>query len=366
MATGPTQVRFATCNTSLSRAQPGALIDDLSTPDNPQARAVAEIIQRVNPDVLLLNEFDHDPEGRAAALLQQNYLSISHNGATPVDYPHIFLAPCNTGIPSGFDLNKDGQVGAAEDALGFGAFAGQYGMLLLSKFPIELGAVRTFQKFLWADMPGALLPDNPDTGTVGSYYSPEELAVFRLSSKSHWDVPIRIGDRIIHVLASHPTPPVFDGPEGRNRRRNHDEIRFWADYVTPGAEGYIVDDAGNRGGLWQGSFVIMGDQNADPSRGASMAGAARQLTGLDKVNTRITPSSSHYGHGTADFSQGESAAGVLRVDYVLPSADLEISDAAVFWPTPEDELSRLVGQDADGAQISSDHRLVWVDVLVGN
>ena len=29
-----------------------------------------------------------------------------------------------------------------------------------------------------------------------------------------------------------PTPPAFDGEEDRNGRRNHDEIRFWVDYVS--------------------------------------------------------------------------------------------------------------------------------------
>ena len=85
-------------------------------------------------------------------------------------------------------------------------------------------------------MPGALLPDDPSTPEPADWYSPDELDVFRLSSKSHWDVPVRLPDgRILHLLASHPTPPVFDGSEDRNGRRNHDEIRFWADYVTPGA-----------------------------------------------------------------------------------------------------------------------------------
>ena len=66
----------------------------------------------------------------------------------------------------------------------------------------------------------------------------EELEVVRLSSKSHWDVPVKVGGHTVHVLASHPTPPTFDGEEDRNGRRNHDEIRFWADYVSPGkAEG---------------------------------------------------------------------------------------------------------------------------------
>lgn len=274
----------------------------------------------------------------------------------------MFLAPVNTGVPSGFDLNRDGRAEGPEDALGYGFFPGQFGMLLLSRYPIYRAGVRTFQNFLWKTMPAALLPDDPHSGAPGGYYSPAALAVLPLSSKSHWDVPIRIGENLVHILASHPTPPVFDGPEQRNRRRNHDEIRFWVDYVSPGAGEYIRDDNGGLGGLGEASFVIMGDQNADPCKGRSLRNAALQLIGLERLNTRITPTSRYSGAGTADFRDGEASPGVLRVDYVLPSADLQIIDAGVFWPAPDEALGRLVGRDAGGRPSSSDHRLVWVDV----
>lgn len=62
-------------------------------------------------------------------------------------------------------------------------------------------------------------------------------------------------------------------------------------------------------------------------------------------------------HDTADFADG--APGNLRVDYVLPSVDLRITGAGVFWPTSDDPLSRLTGT---WPFPSSDHRLVWVDL----
>ena len=130
-------------------------------------------------------------------------------------YPYWFTAPSNTGVQSGFDLDRNGTVGAAGDAFGFGAFPGQFGLVVLSRYPIETREVRTFQTFRWADMPGALLPVD---GTGESWYTPEELAVLRLSSKSHWDVPIDVGrGRDVHFLVSHPTPPGFDGPERPQR-----------------------------------------------------------------------------------------------------------------------------------------------------
>ena len=233
-------LRAATYNLSLNRATEGELVADLSTGDDVQAATVAEVIQHANPDVVLLNEFDYsgDTDPYAAAdLFRENYLEVPQGTGEPVEYPYAFVAPSNTGVPSGFDLNNDGTVGGGDDALGFGLFPGQYGMVVLSKYPIQHRDVRTFQDFRWQDMPGALLPDDPATDAPADWYSAEELAVLPLSSKSHWDVPVRVGRETVHVLAAHPTPPSFDGAEDRNGLRNHDEIRLWADYVRGGRAG---------------------------------------------------------------------------------------------------------------------------------
>ena len=372
----PDPVRFATFNASLNRFNAGDLARDLSTPDNAQAKAVAEIIQRTAPDVLLINEFDYDPE--AVDLFRDNYLEVSQNGADPIEYPYAFIAPSNTGIPSGFDLDNNGAVGGPNDAFGFGFFPGQFGMAVFSRYPIQYDAIRTFQDFRWADMPGSLLPVYPDTGEP--WFSDEELEVVRLSSKSHWDVPISIGGSTVHFLVSHPTPPVFDAAEDRNGRRNFDEIRLWADYVTPGAGGYIYDDDGVYGGLRPGSkFVIAGDQNSDPLDGDSIPGSVQQLLDNPRVNTTFTPSSagaveaaefqgganlshrSDPAFDTADFNDNP-APGNLRADYVLPSRSLRIVDGAVFWPIQDDPLFRLTGSFPFVP--SSDHRLVWIDVMV--
>ena len=66
------------------------------------------------------------------------------SGAAPVDYPYAFIAPSNTGVPSGLDLDRDGETGGPNDAWGFGFHPGQYGMLVLSRFPIDQAAARTF------------------------------------------------------------------------------------------------------------------------------------------------------------------------------------------------------------------------------
>jgi len=396
-------IRFATFNASLNRNAAGQALTHFSVPGNAQADAVAEIIQRIRPDVLLINEFDYyapttaHPDGPLVDAFRDNYLEIAHNGAAAIDYPYAFVAESNTGISSGFDLNNNGVAATTpgttvaeknaygDDSLGFGWFPGQYGMAVLSRYPIAYDDIRTFQHFLWKDMPGALLPDNPATSAPADWYSPAELGIFRLSSKSHWDVPIEIGRKTVHFLVSHPTPPVFDGPEDRNGTRNNDEIRLWADYITPGpTSAYLYDDSGVHGGLKPGElFVIAGDQNSDPLDGDSIPGSIQQLLDHPLVNTKVTPWSAGgtYWAGvqgflnvgqesdpkfdTADFCDTPafppcSGPGNLRADYVLPRRNLSIVGAGIFWPIASDPLVYLTGV---GFPVpSSDHRAVWVDL----
>ncbi len=74
-------VRFATFNASLNRFSAGDLAVELAATGSAQPDTIAEIVQRVRPDVLLINEFDFDAGGVAALLFQENYLSIAHGDA---------------------------------------------------------------------------------------------------------------------------------------------------------------------------------------------------------------------------------------------------------------------------------------------
>lgn len=377
-AVAGSRIRFATFNVALSRAKSGELLRELRSGESKQAHALAEIVQRVRPDVLLLNEIDYDAAGDALAALQELYLAKPHGDATAIEFAHAFHAPVNTGEPTGLDLDRDGKTDGPGDALGYGAFAGQYGMAVLARFPIDRARVRTFQKLLWRDMPGALWPDDAATPEPDDFYPAAARALLRLSSKSHWDVPITIGEHVVHLLACHPTPPVFDGPEDRNGRRNHDEIRLWADYIEPSRAGWITDDAGQRGGLATGArFVIAGDLNADPIDGDSYPGAIAQLLEHPRIAARIAPHSPgshlaterqggvnahHKGNSATDTGDfDDRAVGNLRLDYVLPSRTLSPAEVGVFWPPRQDEARFALVGDGDPV-ISSDHRMVWVDV----
>lgn len=362
-------LRVATFNTSLNRDRAGELIKELEQGDSAQASQVAEILRRVRADVILLNEFDYDQQGRAADAFQKLYLERHGETTAPIRYPHRFLAPVNTGVPSGMDLNGDGDTTDPDDAFGFGRHPGQYGMLVLSRYPIDHRRVRTFQKFLWSRMPN---PERPQLDGQ-PYYQQATFAKLRLASKSFWDVPIKIGEQTIHALVSHPTPPVFDGPEDRNGARNHDEIRLLADYVTKGRGAYLIDDQGRSGGLGDANaaFVILGDLNADPIDGDSRNHPTRMLLQAVRVNGDVQPSSRgaeqaarsagganprHQGqHQTDTAAFNPNGPGNLRVDYALPSRNLTVMRAGVYWPPTESPQAKLLK--------CSDHRAVWLDVV---
>jgi len=341
------QIRVATYNAAFALPTERALAASLRDGTNFHGRRVAEIIQIIQPDVLLLNEFDYDAGGTAATRLNDKFFKVSQGpGRVSQDYPYRYVAISNTGIHTGLDLDNNSVVNDTPgneiyggDCLGYGEFPGKYAMAVFSKFPIDLAKARTFETILWNDQPGALIPPG--------YYSPQELEIFRLSSKSHWDLPIDVNGRIFHFLVSHPTPPVFDGAEDRNGRRNHDEIRLWADYLTPGAGDYLG------GGLPEGTrFVIAGDQNADPTRGDSVNAAINQLLNHPRVDSSFEPVRTGAPSGSSRF---DTATFNLRVDYVLPSGDgFVIKDGAVFWPAPGQEGANLIS--------ISDHRPVYLDL----
>lgn len=348
-----TQIRVATYNTSLALTTKGQLSAQLRATTYTKARQVAEIIQIIEPDIILLNEFDYDAGSTALGRFNNNYLSVSQGGQPAQNYPYRYTAPSNTGIHSGFDLDNNGQIDSSPgdqnyggDAFGFGEFEGKYGMALLSKYPIDTASIRTFQLLKWQSMPGNLIP--------GDFYSAEEKAEFRLSSKSHWDIPVLVDGQRIHLLCSHPTPPVFDGSEDRNGRRNYDEIRLWADYLSENDD-YLTDDLGQSGGLSDGTrFILLGDQNADPTRGDSYDNAIDQWLNHPRIDSSFDPERT----GTsAAASRFDTATFNLRVDYVLPSkAGLEIVDGTVFWPS--------TGQPGANRLTASDHRPVYLDLNI--
>ncbi len=361
---------------SLNRKQAGQLKVDIERND-PQVLAIATIIRAVRPDVLLVNEIDYDASAdnaaQLAAKLADTKTDLAGGEAWPM--PYQYSGPVNTGEPSGLDINGNGKAGEAEDAWGFGNFPGQYGMAVFSRYPIDASAIRSFQKLKWSAMPNAMEPVDPSTKRP--YYAKAVWQELRISSKSFWDVPVKTPLGTLSVLASHPTPPAFDGPADHNGCRNHDEVRLLADYIDGDPDRYLVDDQGKAGGLRQDqSFVIVGDLNTDPIDGESRHEIIQRILESPRVNSSSAPTSrgaveadraqgkANQKHlaspqfDTADFFDGN--VGNLRVDYVIPSRHFKVVASGVFWP--EENVSGYEAALLKQLRDASDHHLVWVDV----
>lgn len=373
MVERPSPVRVATYNVSLYAEVPDGVRARLAGGKDAKARHIAAVIQRQRPDLLLLNEFDFDPKGALADVFQREYLEVGQHGEAPIHYPYRYFAPVNTGEPSGMDLNGDGRIGGpgrlhGEDAFGYGLHPGQYGMLVLSRHPIDGASVRSFQTLPWSAMPGARRPKDPATGRW--WYDDTVWPKLRLSSKSHWDVPVQTPGGTVHFLVSHPTPPVFDGPEDRNGLRNADELTLWRHYLDDRDAAWLCDDQGRCGGLPAGArFVIAGDLNNDPADGDGHHEAIIELIEHPRVLRHAFPTSEgavasaaergganrrHRRNPAQDTSQFGGASGNLHLDFVLPSVGFRITGSGVFWPTAGQPGADWVG--------ASDHRMVWMDL----
>ncbi|MBL4768584.1 MAG: endonuclease/exonuclease/phosphatase family protein [Rhodobacteraceae bacterium] len=336
-------LRIATFNTELHRDGPGLLLRDIQRAKDPQIKAVIAVITVVSPDILALQGIDWDYEGAALEALANQ---LEESG---LSYPYRFALRPNSGMATGLDMDGDGRLGRPRDAQGYGAFTGQGGLAILSRYPIRHNIVQDFTPLMWRDLPGAILP----THSNGKPFpSAEALAAQRLSSTSHWVVPIDLPNGTqISLLTFHAGPPVFDGPEDRNGRRNHDEIRFWRLFL----DGKIGDPPA-------GQFVLAGGATLDPfdSEGrnqviATLLNDSRlQDPTPSSAGATLAPDQGHIGRNALDTVDWPKP-GRLRVDYVLPSRDLPIIGTAVHWPAPG-----TAGYD--DAITASRHRLVWVDL----
>ncbi|MCX7558420.1 endonuclease/exonuclease/phosphatase family protein [Sulfitobacter sp. F26204] len=287
------------------------MLRDILAGTDAQINAVLAQITNARPDVIILQGIDYDMQNLALAALAQE-----------ADYPHHFSAPPNAGRMTAYDMDGDGNTGGPGDAQSYGHFYGQGSMALLSKYPVLLHDVQDHSEMLWQNLPHALSPETDGL----PYPSAKARAVQRLSSHGHWVIPIdhpTLGP--VTILAYHAAPPVFDGPEDRNGKRNHDETAFWSHYLD-----------GAFGPSPEARFILMGGANLDPDRGEGRSIAMRNLLNDPRLQDPLP------GQPTVTFAQ----TGPMRVDYVLPSADWKVADAKVVMADPT----------------ASRHSLVWVDL----
>nr|WP_086938192.1 endonuclease/exonuclease/phosphatase family protein [Thaumasiovibrio occultus] len=339
--------------------------------------SLAATLQHVRPDIVLLCEFDHQGDAQATARVQQfqrHFLAHSQHGQTPIHYPYHCALPSNTGVTLGGALTGEGEAKLPEDGAGFGRYPGHFNFVVLTRFPIEHEQVQSWQKLRWCDFPRTQIPAN--------YYASHIAKKLPLSSKNHLLVPVNVNGSMLNLLCCHPTPPVFDGEERRNLRRNGDELRLLKHIIEGNSQ--LRDDSGRSSALTPESrFVVLGDLNNDAFDGDGDKTAMRDLLYHPRIHKecavgKLCPRSRGAFYQGLKLQrrgvvrQGKSAFWThlngLRLDYVLPSATLGVSDSGVFWPDKKQQPYRSWLENQEGKELPvaySDHRLVWVDVQMG-
>lgn len=318
-------LRVATFHTELSRKGPGLLVQALREGTDPQILAVLDAIRIVDADVIALQGIDWDYSGVAVAEIQD---LLAAGGLT---YLHAFSAQPNSGAPTGLDVDADGWLGGPADSHGWGRFKGQGGMVLLSKLPIRREEVQDYSTLRWVDFPDARLPSTAD-GTP--FFSADVTEVLRLSSTSHWVIPVVLPNAdTLQLLVFHAAPPVFDGAEDRNGLRNADELRL-ATIMIEGSPEFADGRA-----VVQPPFVVTAAANLDPTQGEGRKSAIRAL--LERPELQDPQPRDEHGDTHTVHWDG---VGKMRVDYVLPSSDLVVKDAGIL------------------RNLGSRHGVVWVDI----
>lgn len=309
-------LRILTFNTDFDRKGPGILAAELSRADPVIDDALRRIAQ-AKPDIAVLQAVDYDRDLVAVGLIQSRLKELG------LDLPYRFVARPNTGIDTGFDLDRNGKLGEARDMQGYGRFAGQGGMAVLSRHTILPEDSHDLSDVLWQDQPDPGLPLLADA----SYFDAGALDVLRLHSVAAWDVAVRLPEGIVHVLTSHASTPVFDGPEDRNGLRNAAELRFWADYID------ALDVP----------FVFAGDLNVAMQGGQGLKPPLETLLSYPQLHD---PKPMDEGRlETVEWDSGLS----LRVSYILPSRHFGVSAAKVERAPPIEGGTR--------------HHPVWVDLV---
>ena len=300
--------------------------------DDPAQLAAAQVLATLNADVILLTGIDYDLRGQT--------LSAFAAKISGPPYPYLLALRPNTGVATGLDLDGNGRFGEPRDAMAYGRFAGQAGMAVLSRLPIDTAQIRDFSGFLWQDLPQNLAPADTPAG-------------LRLSTSGHYEVPVILPDgRRLRLLAYYATPPVFDGPEDRNGRRNHDETAFWLRLLT----GQLPMPPP------EPPFVLLGQSNLDPVDGEGLPDAMQALLRLPQLQDPeprgqiTTPEPQQSGDSALDTALYPKIGG-LRVEVVLPSRDLTVAAAVVMRPLPDDPFTTVLAQ-------ASRHWPFWVDLTL--
>ena len=296
------------------------LLRDIERGKDKQITALIQLNKAIQPDILLLSKVDFDLEQRTAQALKST-----------LGYRYAFTLAPNSMVPTTLDLDGDGRAG---DRQTWVRYAGEGGMVLLSAYPVEL--MFHLNDLLWADVSAAAMPVDAEGLPFPSQAASNAQ---KLVSQGLWVVRVDPpqSDPITLVTFQNQTP-VFDGPEDLNGLRNSAQL---------GLLSAVMD--GDYGAFPTNKFVLIGNANLDPLRGAGHRSAIAKLLADERLQD-AQPKSAKGGLATAIWEN----PGPMRVSYILPHVGFKIMQSAVVWPAD--------GPLRESAEQASRHRMVWMDI----
>jgi len=331
----------------------------LNDPDEPQVNAAVEVIARVSPDILAIQELQYELEaGETPGAMDE-----ANNGRVLADlmraadetggYDHTLIVLGN----SGFDWpGYDPDVHDPYFGPGGSTPPGMFNMAVISRYPILVDQVEFIIDFSWTDLPeNSLSVLEATTGVVVP-------AGFPLFSAGLLVAPIDLGDEILYLVVLQTTPPHVSDI---HKHRNLDQLtglRLLVDGALPGYEDALPSDA---------RFVLVGDWNADGDHGDGFPEAIYQLlehpsitpfqpTGAGSIGVSPEKNTTASVCGEGDgLDAADPATGMqFQMDYVLPSANLGAPiTGGMFYPDFETEPD-----DWALACAASNHMLLWGDL----
>ncbi len=224
----------------------------LATPDDAQAAPSRKSSSGCGPTSCCCRSSTTTRRANRCARSRPTTSARSQNGQAPLEFRYTFSAESNTGVPSGFDFDNDGTVAGGADALGFGEFPGQYAMALFSRFPIDAPMRARSANSCGATCRARSCPTGSRRRSPWTGIRPRSSRCCRCRRRATGTCRVKIGGRTLHLLASHPTPPAFDG-----RRIATDcatTTRSASGATTIAARNTSATTAGRRGGLRRRPF----------------------------------------------------------------------------------------------------------------
>jgi hypothetical protein len=301
-------LRLGVWHEALSRDGPGLLLRDLQRGE-PELVALADLVRLADPDVLVLTKIDFDASGLAARAFAELI--------SPKAYPFVMALRSNEGVPTGIDMDGDRRGREPEDAHGYGVFPGQGALAVLSRLPIREDAAVSYNDILWSALPGThMLPSDPG------------YDVQKVSSGGHWRVLLELStpqgrEVTLWLLVGHSGPPVFDGPEDRNGRRNLDELRLWSQILE-----------GQHGPAPGTHTVFAANTNLDPNAGEGYRDAMQGFLDNGRFQDPLPDLPTAYWEKLDP----------MRVSYLLPSTTIDLLDVR-RWPRREGMTHHLLTID---------------------